>query len=183
MPRRRCRSGAARDRPGGRAGAERGVEQDRARARGRAQIAVGGECRAEPGVPAPARAHDAKKAAYVRGDRLGRLAGKHLLEMPARQPILALEEERAGQFQPHTHKRGVGHEDRAEEPDRLVELRFALRLRQTRALHHQRHARLETRFDVVLAALRVGGGGEEEGDAEEERGPEHPCHRRSLPSS
>ena len=103
----------------------RRVHEDRALARSGVEVAVGGQRRAEPCLPAPPGAHDVEEALDVGGDRLGHVARQHLFEMPPRQRVLLLQEEGAREFEPHPHKLRAVHQDRAEGGDGLVELLVA----------------------------------------------------------
>ena len=87
-------------------------------------------------VPAPAGADGGKVAANVDGDVPGHAAGQDPLEVPLGQPVLALEEEGAGQFQAHPDQRGIGHQHLAEGGDRGVEqLTAPVAFRPARLLH------------------------------------------------
>ena len=108
--------------------------------------------------------------------------------------VLALQEERAGQLQPHPHQRGVVHQDRAEQRNRLVQLRLAVRLRQVRAGLHGGHAGVETGGNVGVRQRRRGprgggaipggglpvrdGGEDEQGEAQQGRRVENSRHGR-----
>ena len=87
----------------------------------------------------------------------GVIAGQHLLEMPPRQCVLALQEEGAGELQPHPHKLRAVHEDGPEGGDGFVELLVAhLALLRLHGGLDRRHAGPEARPGLVPGA--PGGG-------------------------
>ena len=54
-------------------------------------------------APAPADADFGEEGVNVGSDGRRNIAGEHLLEMPAREGVLALEKEGAGEFEPDAH--------------------------------------------------------------------------------
>ena len=122
-------------------------------------VVVPGDAEPEPGVPAPARPDGAEEALDVRDDRRGRVAGKDLLEMPAGQAVLALEEEGAGGLKVDAHQVGTADEDGVEGGDGLVEEGFAsLGFSGALGLGDGRHAGLEQGSDAESAfRLFLGG--------------------------
>ena len=102
--------------------------------------------------PSAAGAHGAQEALDVGDDGLGRPAGQHLLEMPAREPVLLLQEEGAREFEAHAHKLRAVHQDGAESGDGLVELLLAgLPVRDGMGGGERLHAGPEARAGRVLA--------------------------------
>ena len=71
-----------------------------------------------------------RKRLILAAHQLRRLARQHPLEMPARQAVLAFEEERPRQLQAHAHQAGPVHQDGAKRGYGLVQqggLLFPLR--------------------------------------------------------
>ena len=82
-------------------------------------VGVRGGVEAEPGAPAPPRAHRREEAVDVGGDRRRRPAGEHALEVLPRQAVVPLQEERPRELQAHPHESGPVDQDRAERRHRL----------------------------------------------------------------
>ena len=106
------------------------VDVDDPLARGRADVGVRRQGKAGVQVPAPPRPDRGEEAAHVGGHRRGRIAGQDALEVPARQRVLPLEEERSGQLQAHPHQLGAVDQHGAERGDGLVQQRLPVGFRQ-----------------------------------------------------
>ena len=85
-------------------------------------------------VPAPPRPDLGEEAAHVGGHRRGRVAGEDVLEVAAREVVLALEKERPRQLQAHPHQAGAVDQQGAEPGDRLVQQGVAVGFRGARPL-------------------------------------------------
>ena len=104
---------------------DRGVEHDRLLVRPAGDIAVRRQRHAEAQAPALSRPHLRQEPVDVEHHRRRRLAGQHLLEMPRRQRVLALEEEGPGKLQADADEAGVRDQHGAEGRDGLVQQRLA----------------------------------------------------------
>ena len=93
------------------------VDIDDALLRAAAEIGVGREREADADAPPLAGADLGEEAVDVERHTGGRVAGEDALEMLPRQPVLALEEEGAGEFQPDPDQGGVGDQHLAERGD------------------------------------------------------------------
>ena len=96
------------------------VDVDDPLVRRAADVGVRGQGEAGVQLPAPPRADGGEVAPDIVGHGPRDAAGQHLLEVPLRQPVLALEEEGPRQLQAHPHQRGIGDQHLAEGRDRLV---------------------------------------------------------------
>ena len=104
---------------------DRGVEHDRLLVRPAGDIAVRRQRHAEAQAPALSRPHLRQEPVDVEHHRRRRLAGQHLLEMPRRQRVLALQEESPGKLQADANQAGVRDQHGAEGRDGLVQQRLA----------------------------------------------------------
>ena len=100
---------------------ELGIEQDGALARAGGDVAVGRERGADADAPALAGPDLGEEPAHVERHPCGGIAGQHALEMVLRQPVLALEEEGAGELEADADEVRAVHQHRAEGGDGLVE--------------------------------------------------------------
>lgn len=137
---------------------EGGVDPDDFGVGGAVDVAVWGDGNAEISCPALARAHGGQIAPDIRRHRRRRLPCQHLLEMPARQRVFLLEEERAREFEPHAHQFGPVDENGAKGGDGLVEQRRALVFGKAFAFggRDRRHAGLEQDGRAVAALAGQG---------------------------
>ena len=114
------------------------------------EIAVRRDRHADADRPPLAGPHGVEEAVDVERHPGRRLARQHDLEMPPRERVLLLEEERAGQLQAHPHQLRPGHQHRAELGDRLVEQFVPLVGRRgARGLLHRLHAGEEAGGGVI----------------------------------
>ena len=117
---------------------DRSVEHDRLLVRLAGDIAVWRQPHADAHAPALSRPHLRQEPVDVEHHRRRWLAGQHLLEIPRRQRVLALEEESPGKLQAYAHQAGVRDQHGAEGRDGLVQQRLSFRLGDVRLLRRAR---------------------------------------------
>ena len=91
----------------------------------RADVGVRRQREAGVNAPAAAGAHLGKEGMDIRRYRLRHAAGQHRLEVALRELVFALEEERAGQLQPHPHQPRRLDQHDVEGGDGLVQQRVS----------------------------------------------------------
>ena len=126
------------------------VDIDDPLVRAGADIGVGRERHAEVQAPALARADPVEEPVDVERHPGGRVAGQNLLEMPRRELVLVLEEERAGEFEADADQPGLRDQHGVEGDDRLVEQGVAGVVGKARLLRHLERREAEEEQDVRL---------------------------------